>query len=176
LPLPEPHREQLAAHLADYAVRAPAFRWVAPANLHLTLRFVGWSDRERVHDIGQALATRSLVAVRLELGGLGAFKRGRLVRVVWVGLQSGAEETKALARLVDAECALVGLEAERRPFAPHLTLARARARDGAVLPELPPLPQLQPWTATELVLYRSHLGQAGVNYEPLLRVPLGSSG
>jgi len=65
-----------------------------------------------------------------------------------------------------------GLEAEGRRYHAHLTLARARAREGASLPPLPEPPALDSWTATELVLYRSRLGRAGSVYEELRRIRL----
>jgi len=176
LPLPEAQRRLMSAHLADCAAGAPGFRWVEPAGLHLTLRFIGRVDPAVALQIGERLVARRLSTLRLELGERGTFGRGRMVRVVWAGLRSGEKDATRLATQVEAECAAAGLAPETRPFAPHLTLGRARQRDGAVLPELPPIPSLEAWTADELVLYRSHLGSAGARYEPLVRVRLAPSG
>jgi 2'-5' RNA ligase len=118
------------------------------------------------------LAQADLNAFDLQLDDVGTFKRGRLARVVWLGLQTGSEAVGALAAAVEAESGRAGLEAEARRFHAHLTLARARARDGAVLPGLPAAPELAPWRAEELILYRSHLGRAGSVYEPLRRLRL----
>jgi 2'-5' RNA ligase len=95
-----------------------------------------------------------------------------LARVVWLGLRAGEAASAALAAAVESECVRAGLEAESRAFHPHITLARARARDGSALPELPPAPALEAWRADELTLYRSHLGRAGSVYEPLRRISL----
>jgi 2'-5' RNA ligase len=94
------------------------------------------------------------------------------VRVVWQGLRAGAEAVSALAAQVDAECAAAGLVGEKRPFQAHLTLARARSRDGAELPSLPEPPGQRPWRATELVLFASRLSRAGAVYEPLRALKL----
>jgi RNA 2',3'-cyclic 3'-phosphodiesterase len=172
LPVPEALRQELGPYLAACAATAPDFRWVPAANLHLTVRFIGTIERTAVENIADRLAQRSLVGFELALGGVGAFRRGRLVRVVWLQVSSGVEAARELAVQVEAECAAAGLTAETRPFQPHLTLARARARDGALLPPLPDPPQLEPWRADELVLYRSHLGRAGSVYEPLRTIRL----
>jgi RNA 2',3'-cyclic 3'-phosphodiesterase len=172
LPLPEEQREELSRYLASCAEQAPEFRWVAAANLHLTVRFLGNVDREVVDGIAGRLAEQELRGFDLELGAMGTFKRGRLVRVVWIGLSGGLDEARELAAVVEAECARAGLEPEARPFQPHLTLARARGREGSVLPALPAAPRLQPWRGTELVLYQSHLGRPGAVYEPLRTLPL----
>jgi len=103
---------------------------------------------------------------------VGSFKRGPLARVVWLGLREGAMEVGPLAELVDAESVRAGLEPEGRPYHAHLTLARARPRDGAALPQLPAAPSLDPWRAHELVLFQSHLGRGGSVYEPLRVISL----
>jgi 2'-5' RNA ligase len=166
LPVPEMRRESLARYLAACASIAPGFRWVAAANLHLTVRFIGSVERELVDGIAERLEATGLRGFELELGDLGTFKRGRLVRVVWVGLRSGAQQAVELAARVEAECSRAGLEPEARGFQPHLTLARARDHAGDVLPALPEAPRVEPWRAHELVLYQSRLGRAGAVYEP----------
>jgi RNA 2',3'-cyclic 3'-phosphodiesterase len=110
--------------------------------------------------------------LELELGDVGSFKRGRLARVVWLGLRQGHSGIGELARLVEAESVRAGLEPENRMFHAHLTVARARDRDGAPLPALPEPPALAAWTATGLVLYRSILGRGGSVYQPLRTISL----
>ena len=172
LPLPEEHREALGRYIAQSVAIAPDFRWVPPQNLHLTVRFIGGVDRGLVEGIVDRLAESHLASFGLALGEIGTFKRGRLVRVAWLGLTSGVEAAQSLAAQVDVECVRAGLDSEQRAFRPHLTLARARARIGAALPSLPDAPVLSPWKADELVLYQSHLSPKGSVYEPLRRLRL----
>lgn len=172
LPLPEGHRAALAGYLAECAKRAPELRWTPYENLHLTVRFLGHLDLAIAEGIADRLAERDMRSFELRLGEVGSFKRGRMARVVWLGLASGQEEIAALAEQVEAECLGAGLEPESRRYHAHLTLARARARDGALLPELPLPPELDPWRADELIVYRSRPGRGGSVYEPLRRVRL----
>jgi 2'-5' RNA ligase len=165
---------ELAPFLAACATSAPSFRWTPASNAHLTVRFIGSIEREVVDRIADRIGALELASFELALGGLGTFKRGRLVRVVWLGIRSGTEAASALAAQVEAECTRAGLVAEVRPFQAHLTLARARHRDGSELQPLPPPPVLGPWRATELVLYSSHLSKAGALYEPIRTMPLSS--
>jgi len=172
LPVPEAVRDELEPYLATCAMAAPLFRWVPAANLHLTVRFIGSIEHAVIEDIADRVAERPLAGFELGLGGVGTFNRGRLVRVISLEVSSGLEAAQALAAQVEAECAAAGLTAETRPFQPHLTLARARPREGASLPPLPGPPELKPWHADELVLYLSHLGRAGSVYEPLRTIRL----
>jgi 2'-5' RNA ligase len=172
LPVPEAQRADLSGFLTACAAAAPQFRWIPAANLHVTVRFIGNVDRAAVDAIADRLAARSLIAFDLALGNLGTFGRGRHVRVVWQGLRAGAEAVSALAGEVDAECVAAGLVGEQRPFQAHLTLARARGRDGAELPPLPEPPAPSAWRAGELILFASRLSRAGAVYEPLRALKL----
>ena len=170
LPLPDEHREVLEGFLASCRAIAPEFRWTLAENLHLTVRFLGQVDLTLAEGIADRLGAPH--SFELRLGDLGTFRRGRLARVVWLGLRAGVEELGGLAAAVEAECFRAGLEPESRAFNPHLTLARARARDRSSLPVMPDAPDLPAWRAEELILYRSRPGKGGSVYEPLRRIRL----
>lgn len=165
LPVPEPQREELGRFIAECARIAPGFRWATTEKLHLTVRFVGSVDRSVVEGVADAMVSRRPAPFELDLGGIGTFGRGRSMRVVWLGLRAGADAAVALAAQVEAECLRAGLAPEKRAFQPHLTLARARGREGSSLPDLPAPPQLEPWRAGELILYSSRLSRSGATYE-----------
>jgi len=170
--VPEAARHRLESYLAACSSVAPELRWTPASNLHLTVRFIGSVERDVVDQVAGRLDELPLRGFELGLGEVGTFKRGRLVRVVWLEVRTGADRARELAAQVEAECVFAGLEPERRAFQPHLTLARARPRDGAELPPLPEPPELPAWRAEELVLYSSHLGRAGAVYEPLHTIRL----
>jgi 2'-5' RNA ligase len=172
--VPEPQRGELGRFLAACAAAALEFRWSATSNLHLTLRFLGGVDRAVAEGIADRLGENGGPSFELELGALGSFKRGRLARVVWLGLRSGGEAASTLAARIETECVNAGLEPELRALQPHLTLARARPREGASLPELPPVPELGGWVARELVLYQSRLTKTGAVHEPVRSIALGA--
>jgi RNA 2',3'-cyclic 3'-phosphodiesterase len=172
LPVPEPQRGELARFVAECAQAAPDFRWTPSENLHVTIRFIGNVDRPVVEALADVLTSRPPAAFELDLGDLGTFGRGRVVRVVWIGLRAGTDAASALAAQVEAECVRAGLPAEQRAFQAHLTLARARSRDGARLPDLPPTPRLNPWRADQLILYSSRLTRAGSIYEVIRTLSL----
>jgi 2'-5' RNA ligase len=138
------------------------------------VRFIGNVERSLVEGIADRLEDSAGPAIQLALGDVGMFRRSRLARVVWLGIREGEESLQALAARAETECRSFGLEPETRPFQPHLTLARARARDGASLPELPQVPRLEPWPVDALVLYWSHLGKGGAIHEPIRTIRLGA--
>jgi RNA 2',3'-cyclic 3'-phosphodiesterase len=136
------------------------------------VRFLGQVEVAVADAIADRVAAASPRAVELELGDAGAFKRGRLARVVWLSVARGERELADIAGVAEAESVRAGLEPENRKFSAHLTLGRARARDGAPLPALPAAPRLAAWNARELILYSSRPGRGGSVYEPLRTISL----
>jgi 2'-5' RNA ligase len=170
LSVPEAHRASLAAHLAECARRAPGHRWLEPDALHLTLRFLGDLEPPALARVRREMAGLRATSFRLALGGTGWFGPRPAPRVVWLGLREGLDASTALASAVEAACVAAGMEPDSRGFRAHVTLARARS-EGERLPELPPPPELPPWTVEDFVLYESRLRQRP-RYVPLDRYGL----
>jgi hypothetical protein len=63
-------------------------------------------------------------AFALGFGRLGAFPKPRRATVLWVGVEEGAREIRALAAEVEAAARRAGFAAEEKAFSPHLTLSR----------------------------------------------------
>jgi 2'-5' RNA ligase len=156
--LPDPNLAAIERHLAECAQAAPAYRWVEPDSLHLTLRFLGNLEPEVVERVRAELSSVRGAPFPLALDGRGTFGPRAAPRVVWIGLGAGLDACAALAARVEAACEQAGLEPEPRPFRAHVTLARAR-REGERLPPLPDPPPLVPWTVEDFALYESRLRQ-----------------
>jgi 2'-5' RNA ligase len=109
--------------------RAPV-RWVNPENTHLTLKFLGDISLAVVDDVKNALgdAVKGISAIHVGAEGLGVFPSGTRVQVVWVGLTGQLDKLKTLQQRIDKELTPLGFPAEKRPFSPHLTIARLRDR------------------------------------------------
>jgi 2'-5' RNA ligase len=103
-------------------------KWVDPAIMHLTLKFLGNISSGAVAGITAALeqACRGVAPFRLEINELGVFPNPRHVQVVWVGLSGDVEKLGLLQKRIDTGLSPLGYRSESRPFTPHLTLARVR--------------------------------------------------
>ena len=105
-------------------------RWVKRDALHLTLRFLGEVEPERVDDLATALSELDGFApIPLRLNGLGTFGGSR-TSVIWAALarDDGYERLVKLRIALDAALAPAGFEPESGAYRPHLTLGRARRR------------------------------------------------
>jgi len=172
-------RAAVAEAQAGLRAAAPraAVRWVDPAGMHLTLKFLGEVPEERLPALQGALTevvTRR-PALALAARGLGGFPNARRPRVVWMGIAGDGEALGRTAVVVEAALVPLGFPAEARPFRGHVTLARVRSPRGlARLADAIAAgahTDFGAWTAQEVVLYRSHLKPSGAVYEPLARLP-----
>ena len=171
--LPEDTRAALAQLQDELGESGADVKWVAPASLHVTLKFLDEiSDEQRlaVEGLLGRLAARE-PSLTLGVAEVGAFPSVTAPRVVWVGFSGGQEAVARIAQAIEREGATINLRREERPFAPHLTLGRVRSsrnlaaltqRLGAIKWQPPP-----PWRVSSLTLYQSVLGAHGPSYSVL---------
>jgi 2'-5' RNA ligase len=159
-------RDRLATLAQDVAARTNG-RAPPPANLHVTLAFVGEVSAERIEAlraIGASVATGVSPFV-LTLDCAGTF---RGTGVAWAGTSSLPPPLAQLGRDLTDALAAQGFAIERRAFSPHLTLAR-RCKS----PGLASLAAPVGWTVTRLALDASEPGSGAPRYRELASWPLG---
>jgi 2'-5' RNA ligase len=165
--LPPEALARLAEAQARLCKAEPGWKWVDPKSFHVTLKFLGAVPRADLEalwrSVTEALAGAPAFAVTLR--GLGAFPNLRAPRVAWAGIERGAAELTALAEKVEHACAALGFAGEKRPFAAHLTLGRARE----------PKPNLDLARAIE-ELAEVELGEAAVDRVLLMKSTLTPKG
>lgn len=160
-------------------------KWVAPENIHLTLRFLGEIDpaeSPRICGVLAGLAART-AAFALRPGGPGAFPGINSPRVIWLGIVEGAQELVRLSERLEEELERIGIPGDERGFSAHITLGRTRSpRNRAALadtlarlsaqagPEAPAMP------VRSLTLYRSTLSPRGPRYDVLQECPFTAAG
>jgi RNA 2',3'-cyclic 3'-phosphodiesterase len=155
-------------------------RWVRVDGLHVTLRFLGAILDERQPEVVAAVgaAAGGVAPFAIALNGGGAFPNAYRPRVLWIGIDTGADELAGLARRLNDELRTLGWPSEDRPFQGHLTLARTDGVAGADeyarrLMEAARDVRLT-WQADRLVLYKSLLGRGPARYEALAEAPFRS--
>ncbi len=129
----------LDGRMAVLAERLPFRRWTHPADLHVTLHFLGEAPSARVEAVRKAVAETAAGAAPfvLSLAEPGTFGPSSAPRVLWCGVadpsagaprvQRSPQVPEALARLhadLGTRLAAAGFSLEARPFRPHVTLAR----------------------------------------------------
>lgn len=156
-------------------LKGEKIKWVDPAKLHITLRFLGDTDPGQLKAASRILEDTVPRFGKPEIlfRGMGVFRNVRDPRVLWIGMDPGPVLPE-LKLALDRQLAGIGFPAEERGFRPHLTLGRIKfIRDRDALGEL-----LGEYSNTvfqkdridEMVYYESILRPEGPEYLPLKTV------
>jgi RNA 2',3'-cyclic 3'-phosphodiesterase len=170
LDLPAEVRDVLAAWGREQTRRREGLRLVDSAMLHVTLCFLGWRGIDEAEGIGATVLACAAPVPDLALGEA-AWLPPRRPRVLAVDLEDAGAVGALQRRVSDALVAAAGYEPERRPYRPHVTVARVSRGARLRAFDLEPPPPT-PFRGAALTLYRSTLRRAGALYTPLARVAL----
>jgi RNA 2',3'-cyclic 3'-phosphodiesterase len=153
-------------------------RWVDPDNLHVTLWFIGDVRDDRATEVQGVLQARfDTPAFKVRVNGCGAFPPSGPLRVFWLGLVDGLEPIRRVHAELRDRLVAIGCEEEKRPYSPHLTIARVKAIGRGSAPTVRDAlaavaADCGSCRIEAVTLFRSRLSPQGSRYEPLLRVPL----
>ncbi|RZS30540.1 2'-5' RNA ligase [Herbihabitans rhizosphaerae] len=159
--------EHVPGHLPDGAAEIK-LRWTPPDRWHLTFGFFGDDDSEQRRTKWLHRRATGLRAPTLRLAGAGSFPG-----VLWIGVveETAGESADAMRKLA------VAAGAGRRPYRPHLTVARyqrgqhAKRVIGGLVDQLADY-RGPAWTPSDLVLFRSDLSSGSPVYAAVHRVEL----
>jgi len=162
-------QEQLKQSNADV-------KWVKPANIHLTLKFLGEIDEQQLNKIKQVIEENAAEknTFKIRISSLGAFPHISSPRVIWVGLDSGDKETKEIAAALEEKIEKIGIPKEGRVFSSHITIGRVRSpKNKESLVKL--LNKLAgnltaenlEFSVNKITLFKSNLSPKGPTYEVL---------
>lgn len=144
-------------------------KWVKPENFHFTLKFLGEVSEDRLELLENHLSksVAGSESFDMEVRGVGVFPGFQRARVLWMGVQEGADALKNLAERVESSLTSVGFPPADKPFSAHATVARF---------SVPPSPAfLEKMKSYELSFFgnmrvdkinlmQSHLSPAGPRY------------
>jgi len=161
-------RDAIAA-LARDVVKLAGGRVPRPENTHLTLAFIGDVAATRVsilQEIG-AVAAHDAAPFTLALDRIGGF---RDAGIAWLGAAATPLALGELARRTNAALAAAGFRSERRPFHPHITLARRCVRPPGAAAIAPVA-----WRVEGMTLVASMLRHEGSCYRELAAWPFAAT-
>jgi RNA 2',3'-cyclic 3'-phosphodiesterase len=180
LDLPNAVRQSLRDLIARLKPECRGAKWVRPEGMHVTLKFIGEVDVEKLDPICAALAeVHSARPVDINFRAVGFFPNERRPRVLWCGVNA-PENLAELAAGVERALVPLGIAAEAREFVPHLTLARFRT-EGSSARDLEKLVRsandLKSYDfgaarETEFHLIESLLKPSGAEYKRLRSFPI----
>ena len=142
-------RDALAGAMRSLRRAGVTGSFTPPENLHLTLAFIG--ETNRVDEAKSAIGSLELSPVELRLDCIGRFGD-----TVWAGLSPNRELSAAADAVGKALWKVgAGFRLETRPFIPHITLVRRARPDELPYIEIPAASM----TARRVSLMSSQLGK-----------------
>lgn len=171
LDIPEETRRAIRELISRLQPVARGAKWVRPEGIHITLKFIGWTEDENLAQIKEHLSrVPHRAAIPVAFRNFGFFPNERRPRVFFVGIDAGAELAR-LAADIESQLAPLKIPKEERAFTPHLTLARFKTNEGVaqmqkVLASMP-AQDFGAMHATEFHLYQSMLKSNGAIYTKL---------
>ena len=177
--LPIPLLDEIEDAIAPLRAEAPELAWTVPHNRHITIKFLGDVEPDRVDGITHMMdeLARTHRPFAIHLAHLGAFPNFRKARVVWLGVE---HEPRFELLQHDLELAADGLgfELEGRAFRPHVTLARVKAvLDVDRMRKFARVARKVDFSATvnvdEMVLFESTLAPTGARHGRIHAATLG---
>ena len=123
----EEQREKIKKMLEEFKKQTgtQGISYVKPENLHITLRFFGDLSEEEIKIVKESLKkiSEETVKFKMSLKKVGAFPSLNYVKVLWAGVESGADELKNLkGKIYQIK---VG-KRDKREFTAHITFARVK--------------------------------------------------
>lgn len=134
--------------------------WVHLEDYHITLAFLGHADDAQLQDAVELslIALEGISAFPLEISSLGVFGPPKSPRILWAG-------TKHSAQLLDVQsyvfraCERADFKLDKRPFKPHITMARKWIGETPFNMEQETILRDMKFIASEIVLYKTNLNR-----------------
>lgn len=169
-------KESIEFYQTELKKHASGVRWVKPENIHLTLKFLGEIEPEKVEEIQRVLKTvpRDNPAFSLNIKDFGVFPNMSKPRVFWLGVELNAAVIN-LHNTIETTLAGIGIMKDLRKFSPHLTLGRLKQPHNmaALLSYIKEYPFTSVrLNVSEFVLMQSKLKPEGAVYTPICRYSL----
>ena len=158
------------------SMRMHQIKWVEENNIHITLKFLGETDEQKIPLIEDILRRRASQqsGFTIRLSGVGVFGSRHDPRVIWTGIEP-YEALSGLMREMREDFIPAGYPADRQNIVPHLTLGRIRQLNDRILfqQSLDQCRHLvsEPIKLEKIILFESILRKEGPLYKALKEYP-----
>lgn len=151
-------------------------KWVNPDNLHLTLKFLGELEENKLLVIKDKLTKiiEKFPTINLVLENFGFFPNQHKPRVFYISCKEDSN-LKGLVNQIEAELIEEGFTKEDK-FKEHITLARFKDKNDLadLLQELEKIKLTGSFIVNDITVFKSTLSSLGPIYQALFRIPLKS--
>lgn len=168
-------RERITKLTREFSTKfcEPGITWTKSANLHITLKFLGEIEAEKIDQL-EEIIRKSLFGVsrfKIRFANTGLFPDRNHPRIYWIGIENESGNLQKISEKIEIECRKYGFAAEKRKFHPHLTIARIRK---PIKEKNFPAYDFEPieFEVSEITIFESLLSSAGSTYFSLGDIPI----
>lgn len=175
--VPDEIREMISQFQKKLRSQDADIKWVKPSAIHITLKFLGNTAPSMVEPAGELIRQnlQQTSSFPVELKGTGTFPNDKKPRVLWIGIQQGADNLSQMAGGINHTLESIGFDREKRAYSPHLTIGRVRSQKN-IRSAVGAMHSMTfkggIFTADEVLVMKSDLQPGGAVYTPLKRIKL----
>lgn len=99
---------------------------VAPENLHITMQFLGDTDKQDIEKIQDLLTqiSKQYQSFNIDIDNIGCFPNLHSPKIIWIGVY--AKPIIQLHQKISRGLQLIIANLDNKPITPHITLARVK--------------------------------------------------
>lgn len=120
-------KETIGKLISSLSKIKPNERFIKADNLHITLKFLGETQIQKIEDIYLSISNqlKGYGGFQCSIKGMGGFPNIKSPKIVWIGVEKN-REIEQLFNQIEMVCESFGFAKETRVFSPHITIVRLR--------------------------------------------------
>ncbi len=181
--IPDDVKRKIGRYVNSLGDSIKNVKWVAPENLHLTLKFIGEVKEKDIDSLIECIRPiiSDFSSFNLALENTGFFPSPKNPRVIWIGSDGGADILLDIFQELEHCLEPLGIDRDERMFSPHLTIGRVKRNRGnnhkpaAITGNVPEF-DYAAFRVHSIALIKSTLTPQGPIYEKIYEGRLKESG
>ena len=123
-------KKEISKTIKEFKEINPNIKYVNPENIHITLKFFGNLNDEKIEEIKTIInkVTTNYEPFKIDINGMGAFPNTNHIKVIWIGIKENPI-LESLQETLDKEFSKIGFKKEEN-YKTHLTIGRMKTAKG----------------------------------------------
>jgi 2'-5' RNA ligase len=123
-------KNKLSEYLSKLKRTGADVKWVAPENIHLSLKFIGYIEKETLINLNKIIndAVSCIGPFSISIGNIGAFPSLKKPRVIFVCVQERGNNLLKIYEKLDKGVEQLGIKRESKKYVGHITLGRVKSQ------------------------------------------------
>tara|TARA_B100001964_G_scaffold52164_1_gene59006 strand:- start:483 stop:1046 length:564 start_codon:yes stop_codon:yes gene_type:complete len=123
-------KDKLSEYLSKLKMTGADVKWVSPENIHLTLKFIGYIEKEALTNLNEIIndAVSGIDPFSISISNIGAFPSLNKPRVVFACVYECGNNLLRIYEKLDKGVGQLGIKKESKKYVGHITLGRVKSQ------------------------------------------------